>query len=200
MIRFEINEMMRIIWLDRRKLETHKTTLTAVLAKVEDFRRRLLSAKYDGLLDVREPAQWYAKCVMYLLTYRLHVIVLHPYHLNAGGPPLHTPLTIRPAFQPQTVSPGLSESQGLWNLPLRHGTANGGGPPTCVGPAQPTATTGTAVVGSMGQGNSDSNPKTHNIITDTIDWDTMNSLFPADPQNGGLSVQGFHDLNLGVPD
>ncbi|RYP61960.1 hypothetical protein DL769_007501 [Monosporascus sp. CRB-8-3] len=373
LIRFEINEMMRIIWLDRRKLETRKTTLTAVLAKVEDFRRRL-SAKYDGLLDVREPAQWYAKCVMYLLTYRLHVMVLHPYHLNAGGsplpprlnqllitsgimvlelavqletspdfaawawylgaysqyqpalllaaevfyrprthgaeriwpcldyvfgldprvprdaralqiltevqertavymrmrrmrgplhisrsvpaqnavagigkaaasptspsqnhqqqqqqqqqqggqpplhvsadgnlkaepvyvapppPPLHTPPTAGPAFQPQIMFPSLSGGQGLWNLPLRHGTANSGDPPTGMGSAQPTATTRTAAVGSMGQDITDNNTNTHGAIMDTIDWDTVNSLFPADPQNGGLSVQGFHDLNLGVPD
>ncbi|RYP06712.1 hypothetical protein DL764_003014 [Monosporascus ibericus] len=400
LIRFEINEMMRIIWLDRRKLETRKTTLTAVLTKVEDFRQRL-SAKYDGLLDVREPAQCYAKCVMYLLTYRLHVMVLHPYHLNAGGspppprlsqllitsgimvlelavqletspdfaawawylgaysqyqpalllaaevfyrprthgaeriwpcldyvfgldprlpraaralqilaevqertavhmrmrrmrgplhisrsvpaqnavagigkaaasptppprkqqqlqqqggqpplhisadgntkpepayaapppPPLHTPSTVGPPFQSQIVFPGLSDGQGLWNLPLRHGTANGGDRPTGIGPA---------AVGSMGQGNRDSNINTHSTIVDTIDWardihvlhslpqfpssspqaqrgsedtvvmltsssfynfqDTVNSLFPADPQNGGLSVQGFHDLNPGVPD
>ncbi|KAK7747679.1 hypothetical protein SLS62_008924 [Diatrype stigma] len=107
LIRFEINEMTRIVWLDRRKLEDGKTTLEAVLAKIETFRQRL-SAKYDGLLlgaddedrdgdsdgdgdvdvgvgvDVRLPtaARRYARCVMYLLTYRLHVMALHPYNLN----------------------------------------------------------------------------------------------------------------------
>ncbi|KAH8675697.1 hypothetical protein BX600DRAFT_507913 [Xylariales sp. PMI_506] len=85
LIRFEINEMMRIIWLDRRKLENRRTTLTAVLTKIESFRRRM-SEKYDHLLDVSEPLQRYAKCVMYLLTYRLHVMVLHPYHSNAAHP------------------------------------------------------------------------------------------------------------------
>src|SRR4051812_19592536 len=41
LMRFEINEMMRIIWVDRRKLENHKTNLTAVLTKIEHFRKRM---------------------------------------------------------------------------------------------------------------------------------------------------------------
>ncbi|KAI5927808.1 hypothetical protein F4810DRAFT_699056 [Camillea tinctor] len=85
LIRFEINEMMRVVWLDRRRLESRRTTLTAVLTKIENFRRRM-SEKYDHLLDVSHPMQRYAKCVMYLLTYRLHVMVLHPYHSNAANP------------------------------------------------------------------------------------------------------------------
>jgi hypothetical protein len=88
LIRFEINEMMRNIWLDRRRLEHRKTTLTAVLTKIENFRRRM-SEKYDPLLNTSEPVQRYAKCVMYLLTYRLHVMVLHPYHSNAANPMPH---------------------------------------------------------------------------------------------------------------
>ncbi|KAK8114238.1 hypothetical protein PG999_006307, partial [Apiospora kogelbergensis] len=85
LIRFEINEMMRIIWLDRRRLEGRKISLTDVLSKIENFRRRM-SEKYDHLLDVAQPAQRYAKCVMSLLTYRLHAMVLHPYHSNAAHP------------------------------------------------------------------------------------------------------------------
>ncbi|KAI0482984.1 hypothetical protein GGR56DRAFT_670803 [Xylariaceae sp. FL0804] len=85
LIRFEINEMMRIIWLDRRRLEARRTTVTAVLTKIENFRRRM-SEKYDHLLDVGQPVQRYAKCVMMLLTYRLLVMVLHPYHSNAANP------------------------------------------------------------------------------------------------------------------
>ncbi|KAK8089822.1 hypothetical protein PG997_004783 [Apiospora hydei] len=81
LIRFEINEMMRIIWLDRRRLEVRKISLT----DIENFRRRM-SEKYDHLLDVAQPAQRYAKCVMSLLTYRLHAMVLHPYHSNAAHP------------------------------------------------------------------------------------------------------------------
>jgi hypothetical protein len=85
LIRFEINEMMRTVWVDRRRLEMRRTTLTAVLTKIENFRRRM-SEKYDHLLDVSLPPQRYAKCIMYLLTYRLHIMILHPYYANALHP------------------------------------------------------------------------------------------------------------------
>ncbi|KAI1174947.1 hypothetical protein F4777DRAFT_588811 [Nemania sp. FL0916] len=85
LIRFEINEMMRAVWVDRRRLETRRTTLTVVLTKIENFRRRM-SEKYDHMLDVSLPLQRYARCVMYLLTYRLHIMVLHPYYANASSP------------------------------------------------------------------------------------------------------------------
>lgn len=85
LMRFEINEMMRIIWSDRRKLETRKTTLTAVLTKIENFRKRMFE-KYDHFLSDEIPVQRYAKLVMYLLIYRLHAMVLHPYHTNTANP------------------------------------------------------------------------------------------------------------------
>jgi len=85
LIRFEINEMMRSVWVDRRRLEMRRTTLTAVLTKIEHFRRRM-SEKYDHLLDVMHPLQRYAKSIMYLLTCRLHIMVLHPYYANAANP------------------------------------------------------------------------------------------------------------------
>jgi len=85
LMRFEINEMMRIIWVDRRKLENHRTNLTAVLTKIEHFRRRMFD-KYDHLLHDGVPIQKYAKLVMHLLMYRLHAMVLHPYHSNAVTP------------------------------------------------------------------------------------------------------------------
>ncbi|KAL2271204.1 hypothetical protein VTJ83DRAFT_575 [Remersonia thermophila] len=84
-MRFEINEMMRNIWTDRRKLELRKTTLTAMLTKVENFRKRMLG-RYDRLLDESVPIQKYARLVMQLLIFRLHVMVLHPYHANAANP------------------------------------------------------------------------------------------------------------------
>lgn len=87
-IRFEINEMMRIIWADRRKLETRKITLTQVLTKVENFRKRMLE-NYDRLLDERVPIQRYAKLAMHLLIYRLHVMILHPYYANTSNPMPH---------------------------------------------------------------------------------------------------------------
>lgn len=85
LIRFEINEMMRSVWVDRRRLETRRTTLTAMLTKIEHFRRRM-SEKYIHLLDVSVPAQRYAKCIMHLLIYRLYIMVLHPYYANASNP------------------------------------------------------------------------------------------------------------------
>ncbi|WQF78227.1 hypothetical protein CDEST_03241 [Colletotrichum destructivum] len=88
LIRFECNEMMRIIWLDRRRLESRRTTLTAVLTKIENFRRRMVE-KYDHFLDGTVPIQRYAKLVMNLLLYRLHAMILHPYYANAGSPMTH---------------------------------------------------------------------------------------------------------------
>lgn len=85
LIRFEINEMMRIIWNDRRKLESRRTTLTQVLFKIEKFRKHMLE-NYDRLLDERVPIQRYAKLVMHLLMYRLHVMILHPYYANTANP------------------------------------------------------------------------------------------------------------------
>ncbi|KAL2125941.1 hypothetical protein VTI74DRAFT_2181 [Chaetomium olivicolor] len=84
-MRFEINEMMRIIWQDRRKVENQKITLTTMLERVENFRKKML-AKYGPMLNDRTPIQQYAKLVMQLLIYRLHVMVLHPYHSNTANP------------------------------------------------------------------------------------------------------------------
>ncbi|KAI1082742.1 hypothetical protein F5B20DRAFT_577820 [Whalleya microplaca] len=354
LIRFEINEMMRAIWLDRRRLETHKLTLTAVLAKIENFRRRM-SEKYDHLLDVTQPLQRYAKCVMYLLMYRLHVMILHPYHSNAanpmpprlnqllitsgitivelaiqletngvfqdwawylgayfqyqialllatevyfrpqsgeadriwscldyvfgldrrlppeakglqvlseiqnktaiymrmrkmrgptslarampghnvlagtgtgpspssatasGGPPPFPPgpslesmqqqgggapkverVTTPPPFQTaagnnmarqppppsQMVFAGVSDSQALWSLPPNRGSPGSSDASSVAHAAQ-----GGAAAAGLVQGGG---------IMDNIDWDTVNALFPHDPQTGGLSIQGFHDANFGV--
>lgn len=82
LIRFEINEMMRIIWGDQCKLASRKITLTQALDKIELFRKRIL-ASYDHLLDERIPVQHYAKLVMHLHLYRLHVMILHPYYANS---------------------------------------------------------------------------------------------------------------------
>lgn len=81
LIRFEINEMMRTMWADRSRLKSRKIILTQALTKIETFRKRML-ASYDHLLDERVPIQRYAKLVMHLLLYRLHVMILHPYYAN----------------------------------------------------------------------------------------------------------------------
>ncbi|KAI1872517.1 hypothetical protein JX265_005397 [Neoarthrinium moseri] len=338
LIRFEVNEMMRIIWLDRRRLENRKTTLTAVLTKIENFRRRM-SEKYDHLLDVSQPIQRYARCVMYLLTYRLHVMVLHPYHSNAANPmpprlssllitsgivicemaiqletnqtfqdwawylgayfqyqialllatevyfrpqsreadriwacldyvfgmdrrlppevkgpqllaevqgksavymrmrkmrgptttaraqpaqnvvegtrrsssapapvayprqspvvpgmqsgakpegPNASPNAGVPIPQPQMVFAGVSDGQALWSLPVNNHESPGSSDTSSVG-----QTHHVGMNASTGQpiGN----------IMDTIDWETMCTLFPNDPTTGGFTIQGYHDPNFAVP-
>jgi hypothetical protein len=84
LIRFEITEMMRIIWVDRRKLEAKQITLTAVLTKIENFRKRMFE-KYDRYLNDTIPIQRYAKLVMNLFLYRLHGMTLHAFHSTATG-------------------------------------------------------------------------------------------------------------------
>ncbi|KAH7376038.1 fungal-specific transcription factor domain-containing protein [Plectosphaerella cucumerina] len=96
LIRFEINEMMRNIWADRRKLESRRINLTDVLIKIETFRRRVLE-RYEPMMlpgDGQagcgdEPLKQYTRLVAHLLLYRLHVMVLHPFHANAASPMPH---------------------------------------------------------------------------------------------------------------
>ncbi|CAK7223054.1 hypothetical protein SBRCBS47491_005071 [Sporothrix bragantina] len=84
-LRFEVNEMMRVIWIDRFKLERKKTHLTVVMAKIEKFCQRL-NQKYEGFLDGSTPIKRYTKLVKELFICRMHVMVLHPYHSNASNP------------------------------------------------------------------------------------------------------------------
>lgn len=85
LIRFEINEMMRTIWIDRPRLERRKISLTAVLSKIETFRNNM-AARYDHLMDERIPVQKCAKVVKALLLSRLHIMVLHRYHNSVVAP------------------------------------------------------------------------------------------------------------------
>jgi hypothetical protein len=78
-IRFEANEMMRTIWVDRPRIERRKISLTAVLSKIETFRRNM-AAKYDHLIDERIPLHCCARMVKSLLLARLHIMTLHRYH------------------------------------------------------------------------------------------------------------------------
>lgn len=96
LIRFEINEMMRNIWADRRKLETRRVSLTDVLTKIETFRRKVLD-RYEPMMTPdesqaghgNESLKQYTRLVTHLLLYRLHVMVLHPFHANASSPMPH---------------------------------------------------------------------------------------------------------------
>lgn len=85
LIRFEINEMMRTIWIDRPRIERRKISLTAVLSKIETFKSNM-AAKYDHLMDDRIPVQKCAKTIKALLMSRLYIMVLHRYHNSVVSP------------------------------------------------------------------------------------------------------------------
>lgn len=85
LIRMEINEMIRTIWVDRTRLERRKVTLTAVLSKIETFKANM-AARYDHLMDDRIPVQKCARVVKALLLSRLLTMVLHRYHNSVASP------------------------------------------------------------------------------------------------------------------
>ena len=79
LIRMECNEMMRLLWFDRPKLEKKQLSLTAILGKIETF-RKILHEKYLPLLDESIPIQQCAHIIMQILLTRMHIMVLHRYH------------------------------------------------------------------------------------------------------------------------
>jgi len=85
LIRFEINEMMRTIWIDRPRIERRKISLTAVLSKIETFKSNM-AARYDHMMDDRIPLQKWAKNIKTMLLARLYVMVLHRYHNSVVSP------------------------------------------------------------------------------------------------------------------
>jgi hypothetical protein len=85
LIRFEMNEMMRTIWIDRPRIERRKISLTAVLSKIETFKANM-ATRYDHLMDDRIPVQKFARYTKALLTARLYIMVLHRYHNSVVAP------------------------------------------------------------------------------------------------------------------
>jgi hypothetical protein len=80
-LRFEINEMHRFLWMERPRLERKKTTLTAVLSKVQQF----ISAtdkRFMPMFNKETPVHNMALITYKLLTLRMHVMVLHRYSTN----------------------------------------------------------------------------------------------------------------------
>ncbi|KAI9837427.1 MAG: hypothetical protein M1837_002972 [Sclerophora amabilis] len=77
-MRFECIEMHRTMWADRSRLERKKITLTAVLGKIERFRKGM-EERYFKFLDTSNPVQRCARLVVELLMSRLHIMVLHRY-------------------------------------------------------------------------------------------------------------------------
>ncbi|KAE9972226.1 hypothetical protein EG327_009566 [Venturia inaequalis] len=80
-MRFEINEMHRYTWMERPRLERKKTTLTAVLSKVQHF-IACTDKKYLPMLDKNQPLHNMALLVYKLTTLRIHVMFLHRYSSN----------------------------------------------------------------------------------------------------------------------
>lgn len=79
LIRWECVEMHRVVWVDRPRLDKKKISLTAVLGKVENF-RRMMREKYLSLIDDSVPVQREGRLLCEVLTLRMHAMVLHKYH------------------------------------------------------------------------------------------------------------------------
>lgn len=79
LIRTECNEMHRQIWFDRPRLEKKQISLTAVLGKIENF-RKIMNEKYQPILDDNIPLQQATRLMLTILTSRMHIMVLHRYH------------------------------------------------------------------------------------------------------------------------
>ncbi|KAL8675093.1 MAG: hypothetical protein Q9168_000464 [Polycauliona sp. 1 TL-2023] len=79
LIRMEANEMCRVVWVDRLKLEKRKISLTAVLGKIENF-RKMMKDKYLQFIDDNIPVQHLGRQVFEITTLRMHIMVLHRYH------------------------------------------------------------------------------------------------------------------------
>lgn len=84
-IRFECNEMMRTIWQDRLRVERRKLSLTALLGKIEAFRKNMI-AKYDRIIDERVPIEKAGGLINSLMVSRMFTMVLHRYHNSAAAP------------------------------------------------------------------------------------------------------------------
>ena len=79
LIRMECHEMHRVIWIDRPRLEQKQISLTALLGKIENF-RRMMDKKYLSLIDENVPIQRCAHLLLIQLCVRMHIMVLHRYH------------------------------------------------------------------------------------------------------------------------
>ncbi|KAL9578811.1 MAG: hypothetical protein Q9212_005483 [Teloschistes hypoglaucus] len=76
LIRMECNEMCRVVWVDRPRLEKRKISLTAVLGKIESF-RKTMKDRYLCLVDDNIPVQRLGRHICEISTLRMHIMVLH---------------------------------------------------------------------------------------------------------------------------
>ena len=84
LMRMECTEMHRLIYLERARLEKKQTSLTAVLGKIEAF-RKTIENKYFSVVDTSVPLQEYARQVMFILTNRMHIMILHRYYAGVAA-------------------------------------------------------------------------------------------------------------------
>lgn len=79
LMRMECFEMIRVLWFDRPRLEKKEISLTAVLGKIENF-RKVAEEKYLPIMDENIPIQQCARRVLVVFLRRMHIMVLHRYH------------------------------------------------------------------------------------------------------------------------
>ncbi|KAL8766431.1 MAG: hypothetical protein Q9209_006807 [Squamulea sp. 1 TL-2023] len=79
LIRMEANEMCRVVWIDRQRLEKKTISLTAVLGKIENFRKTMRD-KYIRFVNDHIPVQHLGRQICEIVTLRMHIMVLHRYH------------------------------------------------------------------------------------------------------------------------
>lgn len=81
-MRFECNEMHRLIWHERPRVEAKKSTLTALLGKVKHF-WDATEKKYLPMINDKIPLQFMALLTYRALNYKMNIMILHRYSSNA---------------------------------------------------------------------------------------------------------------------
>lgn len=78
-LRFEYNQMRRLLWNDMCRLEAGKISLTTSLKKIDNF-SRAMSVKYDNILIGDSVFASYSKKFLSFLIENLYVMILYPYY------------------------------------------------------------------------------------------------------------------------
>ncbi|KAF2758142.1 hypothetical protein EJ05DRAFT_378902 [Pseudovirgaria hyperparasitica] len=81
-IRFECNEIHRMLWFERPKIGKGKVTITSLLGKCERF-KQAMEKKYYSMLNLHLPLHFMTLQVYKILSLRLHAMLLHRYASNA---------------------------------------------------------------------------------------------------------------------
>ena len=84
LIRMECIEMHRHVWAERPRIEKKQASLTALISKIQDFRRNM-EERYFPMMDLTKPVHRAARYMLIILTMRLHTMVLHRYHNSTSS-------------------------------------------------------------------------------------------------------------------